>query len=48
MSFQKTLNMPNKANLNIILTWLTNEIKSTSNDFCQKDVKKTKPILTFS
>ena len=48
MSFQKTLNIPNKANLNKILTYLTNEMKRTYSDFCQKDVKKTKPILTFS
>ena len=48
MSFQKTLNMQNEANLNIILTWLTKEMKRTYSDFYQKDVKKTNPILTFS
>ncbi len=48
MMYQKTLKIPNKANLNKILTYLTNEMKRTYSDFYQKDVKKTKPILTFS
>ena len=48
MIHQKTQKIPNKANLNIILTWITNEIKRTYSDFYKKDVKKTKPILTFS
>ncbi len=48
MSFQKTLNIPNKANLNNILTWLTKEMKRTYSDFYQKEAKKTNPILTIS
>jgi hypothetical protein len=47
MMYHLTKKMQNKANLNIFLTWLTKEMKRTYNDFCQKDVKKTKPILTF-
>ena len=47
MSCQKRLNMQNEPNLNISLTCLTNEAKRTYSDFCQKDVEKTKPILTF-
>ena len=46
--FQKTLNIPNKPNLNNFLIWLTKGIKRTYSDFYQKDVKKTKPILTLS
>ena len=48
MIHQKTLNMQNEPNLNKILTYLTKEMKRTYSDFCQKDVKKTNPILTFS
>jgi hypothetical protein len=48
MRLQKTLIMQNEPNLNIILTWLTKEIKRTYSDFYQKDAKKTNPILTKS
>ena len=48
MSFQKTLIMQNEPNLNIILTYLTKEMKRTYSDFYQKEAKKTNPILTFS
>ena len=46
--FQKTQKMQNEPNLNIILTYLTKEMKRTSNDFYQKEAKKTNPILTKS
>ncbi len=44
----KRQNIPNKANLNIFLTYLTKGNKRTYSDFYQKDVKKTNPILTIS